>query len=131
MLDQAKQERDAAETKWLNNSDEQRRSAYFQRHLDNAERSVTNTQYKVNKFLLAAASNGSSKDESGWLRVEDVDNCAAELLTAHRAATELEELGDDLTPRYCELLQQCRAPRRRCLPRTQHSTPVDEVFRLH
>ena len=63
MLAQAKQERDAAKQEWLDNSDEQR-SDYFQRHLDNAERAVTDAQSTVNKLLRAAAGNGSNGSNS-------------------------------------------------------------------
>ena len=77
MLAHAKQERDAAEKKWLNNSDE-RHNDYFRSHLDNAERAVTDVQSAVtdaqstvNQLLLAAAGNGSNGNEYSKLSTDN------------------------------------------------------------
>ena len=59
---------------------------------------VNDARSTVNKLLLAAAGNDSNKEE--WIRVEEMDSYVAELLKAHRASIELEELeatsGDEL-----------------------------------
>ena len=61
---------------------------------------VNDARSTVNKLLLAAAGNDSNKEE--WIRVEEMDSYVAELLKAHRASIELEELettsGDELAP---------------------------------
>ena len=121
--DLAKQERDLAEKKWLDNTKPERND-FFQRQLNDAQSAfnnaenavvdaqsaisdaqsaVSDAQSTVNKILGSLAGNGNGNNNgTTWERVEHMDVYAAELLKAHRAAAELEEVevnsGKELAP---------------------------------